>query len=274
MLRSAQLGAARPGMHAGFRTGFEQTVTGVRLSRPGGSLVVLRSGNGMPSSVSTTAPSPAREQRAGDAADAHQLLWCFDLVDAAAASPQAEPASADQPGSARADAGARASGPGAAHSQPNPCSVSHKQSPGTRTGASTSTAGCEPKRSTSLQSGSKTEAAGHGGGDAAEESAGPAAGSSAMTARRGPSDDAAATSLRGAMSMRRRAADQQRARSIRRAVRRAVQQQKTAAARMAATLAGVVGGRYHLDHFRTLFGSCVLCESRFGVHAEVQATAH
>ena len=45
------------------------------------------------------------------------------------------------------------------------------------------------------------------------------------------------------MSMRRRAADQQRARSIRRAVRRAVQQQRTAVARMAAQLAGVVGGR-------------------------------
>lgn len=56
-------------------------------------------------------------------------------------------------------------------------------------------------------------------------------------------EDAAASSLRGAMSMRRRAADQQRARSIRRAVRRAVQQQRTAAARMAATLAGIVGGR-------------------------------
>ena len=56
-------------------------------------------------------------------------------------------------------------------------------------------------------------------------------------------EDTAASSLRGAMSMRRRAADQQRARSIRRAVRRAVQQQRTAAARMAAQLAEVVGGR-------------------------------
>ena len=232
----------------------------LHLLHPGSSVTMLRPGGDIAallSEMSSGGPDAVRERRSGVAADAQRLLWCFDPADGTAASPKVGPPRAVQPGGVCSDAGAHTTGlarpcPSASASEAGATSAAESID-GAAIGATVSPAGAAVAKHSGLHSGCVTGAAAH--------RAGTSAGPRAAGPREGPSnDDAAATSLRGAMSMRRRAADQQRARSIRRAVRRAVQQQKTAAARMAATLAGVVGGRWGFveftsrpDEFQTLF---------------------